>query len=506
MSRPTQRAVRRPLPPMLTGAARRTQSGLEPWLPSSGDPFNARRAAHLLRRAVFLPAWSDVRTAVAQGLDATIDALFDTPPDPLSPGAWAEDIVDRPVTQEEKNAYDARNMTLCDALRGWWANVMATSGPTIQERMVFFWSGHITSESREVRVPQLLYTQNQLFRAYALGNFRSLMKLVNHDAAMLRYLGGDINTGGNPNENYARELMELYTMGEGHYTEQDIKEAARCLTGWRLDEFTSLEPVFNPMYHDTGNKTFMGRTVVGRSSLDGRFEGDEIVDIIFEREEVALFLCRKLYLAFVYNNPAAVDGDIVRGLADVFRANNYEIRPVIETLLRSAHFFDDVNVGAMIKNPAVYEAGMVRQFGANPGGTQLQKDMTSLEQELINPPTVQGWEDYRTWISTTTYPLRKNYALRFVTGQMPGGGTQLPMDVVAWAKEIDGHTDADTLIDNILTLLLPRPVSTTRRELYLNAMLGNAPVYEWNIDAPAAAVNLRAMLTRVTEAPDFQQH
>jgi len=332
------------------------------------------------------------------------------------------------------------------------------------------------------------------------------MKNVNHDAAMLRYLGGDINVGGNPNENYGRELMELFTMGEGHYTEQDIKEAARCLTGWRLDEFTALESYFSPLYHDTGNKTFMGKTIIGRDSLDGRFEGDEVVDIIFEREEVAKFICRKLYLAFVYNNPFAVDGDIVNGLADVFRTSNYDMKPVLATLFNSQHFHDDVNIGAMIKSPAVFITGLARQLGNPPSGDRMQQDMEMLEQHLMDPPTVQGWEDYRTWISTTTYPFRKSIAERFVTGSMPGGTSQTPMNVIAWVKSLPDFDDANKLIDTILLLLLPKPVSVTRREKFLNIMLGNAPVYEWNIDAPNADTNLRNLVVNVTLAPDFQQY
>ncbi|MBL0174888.1 MAG: DUF1800 domain-containing protein [Ignavibacteria bacterium] len=503
---PAGSSRRRALEPMLFGAARRTQSGLEPYVPSLAEPWDTLRASHLLRRATFLPTWAEVKTAMASQPGAVVDGLLDVAPEPAAPGSWVNEIFDKPTTQPEQNAYLSRNASLMDSLRAWWADLMVSGGMNIAEKMTLFWHGHITSEGGVVFVPQYLYNQNALFRGSVLGNFRELMKAVNHDACMLRYLNGDINVGGNPNENYGRELMELYTMGEGHYTEQDIKEAARCLTGWQLDEFTGYDATFNPLYHDSGNKTFMGRTIPGRSSLDGRFEGNDVVDVIFEDPSVALFICRKLYRAFVYDNPSAVDGAVVTALAQVFRDANYDIKPVIATLLKSAHFFDSVNIGAMIKSPAVFAAGLARQLGAHPGGARLAKDMQTLEQNLLDPPNVAGWEGYRTWISTTTYPYRKSFAERFVTGLMPGGSGQTPMNVVAWGKQFDEYTDAEKLIDQILTLLLPKKVSDTRRASYLQAMLGGAPVYEWNIDAPNADTNLRNMLVRLVSAPDFQLH
>ena len=498
--------VRRPLPPMLFGSRRRTQSGLEPYVPSTSIPWDALHVSHLLRRATFLPDWKELTSAMTLSPGDLVDRLLENTPEPQGPGSWISEIYDKPATQEEKNAYIGRNAGLMDALRGWWAGLLFAGGMNITEKMTLFRHGHITSEGGVIFIPQYMYQQNVLFRSFALGNFRDLMKAVNHDPAMLRYLNGDINVGTNPNENYGRELMELFTMGEGNYTEQDIKEAARCLTGWQLDEFTGYDATFNPLYHDSGNKTFKGRTILGRSSLDGRFEGDEVVDIIFEDQSVAKFICRKLYLAFVYNNPAAVDGDIVNGLAAIFRDNNYDLKPVLATLLKSAHFFDDVNVGAMIKSPAVLEIGLARQLRNDPGGPRLATDMRVLEQHLLDPPNVGGWEGYRTWISTTTYPFRKSYAERFITGVMPGGSSQTPMDVVTWGKLFDDFSDADKLIDNILALLLPKKVSPTRRAVYLRAMLGGAPVYEWNIDAPNADTNLRNLLVLLITAPDFQLH
>ncbi|MAT39213.1 MAG: hypothetical protein CL946_06385 [Ectothiorhodospiraceae bacterium] len=486
--------------PMLFGTNRRTAAGLEPYVPDAEIPWNERTVAHLLRRTTFLPTWVDIKAGLTMQPGELVDTLLEDAPLPPSPGQWIDAIYEKPVTDDEERAYENRNRNNMNELRGWWADLMAQSGLNLTEKMVLFWSGHITSESREVEIPQFMYRQNLLFRNHVFGDFRQLIKETNYDAAMLRYLGGDINERREPNENYARELMELYTMGEGHYTEQDIKEAARALTGWRLDEFSSYDPFFNPLYHDTGNKTFMGQTIVGQDSLAGRFEGDQVVDIIFQREEVATFMCRKFYRYFVYSDPFAVDGEIVNGLAEVFRQNDYRIRPVLQTLLKSRHFFDKVNQGAMIKSPAVLIAGLARQLSNQSMPEGLAERMEELEQELMNPPTVQGWEDYRTWISTTTFPRRVAMANEFIYG-----GSGIPAtDVRAWAKTIDDHNDAEKLIDNILTMLIPKPVSSSRRAQYLNTMLGGAPVYDWDVDAAAAESGLRAALQQIFEAPDFE--
>ncbi|MCB2203579.1 DUF1800 domain-containing protein [bacterium] len=498
--------VRRRLPPMLYGVERRTAAGLEPYIPTPQEPWDRRRAAHLLRRAGFLPTWTEIKSAESMQPGELVDVLLQPVGAPSAPGSWVGELQAQPTTAEEENAYRQQNKSWMNALRAWWTQRMAGSGMNITEKMTLFWHRHITTEAGVVEIPQFLYQQNALFRSYALGNFRDLMKDVNRDPAMLRYLDGAISIAGNPNENYARELMELYTMGEGNYTEQDIKEAARCLTGWQLDEFTGYDASFSPLLHDAGNKTFMGRTIVGRSSLDGRFEGDEVVDIIFDDDSVAKFICRKLYSFFVYDNPEAVDGEVVEAMAQLLRDNSYDIYPVVQTLLKSAHFFDTVNIGAMIKSPAVFSVGLARQLNANPGGDRLVADMKTLEEHLLYPPTVAGWDGYRTWISTTTYPYRKSFAERFITGQFPGGSSQTPMDIVAWGKTFDNVSDANQLLDDMLLLLLPVEVSQTRRDGYLQTMLGGAPVYEWNIDAPNADTNLRNLLTRIASAPDFQLH
>jgi uncharacterized protein (DUF1800 family) len=203
----------------------------------------------------------------------------------------------------------------------------------------------------------------------------------------------------------------------------------------------------------------MGKTIAGRSSLDGRFEGDDVVDIIFENENVATFICRKLYETFIYSNPEAVDEAFVRELADVFRTNGYVVEPVLRHLFTSEFFYDDAWIGAMIKSPAVLVAGLARQLGNDPGDARLVQDMQSIEQNLMDTPTVRGWVDYRTWISTTTYPLRKSIAERFVTGLFPGEPSQSPMDVIGWAKTIDDYSDAQKLVDNATFLLIPQAIS-----------------------------------------------
>lgn len=477
---------------------RRTNAGLDPYIPSPQKPWDMTRASHLLRRTLFLPTYDQIKFALTKTPGEVVDLLLQDLPLPPAPGAWIDEIPTKPVTDPERAAYQSTNLSRMNALRAWWCDLMRSDQFSVIEKMTLFWHGHITGEGKEVLLPQFMYIQNQLLREYALENFRSMMKRVNYDAAMLRYLGGDINVKGKPNENYARELQELFTIGLDHYTEQDIKEVARCLTGWQLDEFMSLDPYFNPLYHDAGNKTFMGRTILGRSSVDGRFEADEVVDIIFERQEVATFICTKLYKFFVYDNPSAVDPVIVAGLAEIFRQNNYEIKPVLAALLKSEHFFDDVNIGVVIKSPADHFIGLYRQLELSASGSGIVNEMKSAEQWLLDPPNVSGWEGYRTWISTNTYPIRKSSAEKGVNGLKP--------DIVSFVKKFSNYQNVDVFLDTLLAVLLPKPVSTKRRDVFLATLLNGAYAYEWGIDDPRFQLTTTNVLLMIVNSPDYQLH
>lgn len=299
-------------------------------------------------------------------------------------------------------------------LRNWWVEEMLTTNQPLVERMVLFWHNHFTSSMMKVRYAPALFRQNALFRREALGNFATLLKDVARDPAMLIYLDGMRNVARQPNENFARELLELFTLGEGHYGEADIKAAARAFTGWTIDP-ESGQFVSKPQNHDDGEKTFLGRT--------GRFGGDEILAILLEHPRTAETIVEKLWREFVSLTPDPVT---VKSLAASFRDGGYEIKPLLRSLLLSPAFRDPANRGALIKSPVELIVGTVHVLGLPvPEKTQLVRMMQGLGQSPFDPPNVKGWPGGESWISTYTLLLRQQYLRRIVeattVASMEGG-------------------------------------------------------------------------------------
>ena len=234
----------------------------------------------------------------------------------------------------------------------------------IHEKMTLFWSSHLVVQSWAVFIATLTYNYQDKLRQNALGNFKDLVKIITLDPAMLLYLNGAANIRTQPDENYGRELQELFCIGKGKnsgYTEDDVKAAARVLTGWSLD-FDTLETKFYPFLHDDRDKQFSAfygnTTVKGRSFNSGKDEIDDMLDMIFDTNEVALFLCRKVYTYFVYSEiDDFTEQNIIVPLAEIFRSSNYEIKPVLDSLFKSEHFFDAMNIGALIKSPIDMNVG-----------------------------------------------------------------------------------------------------------------------------------------------------
>jgi uncharacterized protein (DUF1800 family) len=497
-------------------SARAASNNLDPFIPSASQPWNPIRAGHLLRRATFHPRWSDLTALLAMTPSDAVDLLLDTSytPDPpscadhVTESLEGLDITYQGIVRGEWEA-DA------DTLRKWQVNVMLASGLTLAEKMTAFWSNHFATEFKvdlDYVVAPLLYRQNKLFRDAGLGNFRDLMKSITLDGAMLVYLGGNLNNVGKPNENYAREMLELFTTGLGEYTEGDIHNAARILTGWRVGQFNN-EPApngffnayFIPSAHDTDAKEFMGVSFPARDAASNteflvrRDEINRLIDTIFQQrpQAIAKFICRKLYRFFVYSAPADSDEMVVAAMADVFIQNDFAIRPVVAALLKSAHFFDNANIGGQIKTPEEFAIGIGRQIGGTPGPS----DIDAMGQTLFDPPNVSGWPGWHDWITTTTYPVRASFAARLIAGVADN-------DLVDFIKSFPNYSDAPTLVESVAALLLPRAMSPERKAILQNKLLAGAMVYEWSdivSNSPStAARNLREMLTTIAELPDFQ--
>lgn len=492
-------------------------SGLEAYVPDATKPWNAIRAGHLLRRATFLPRWADINAILQLSPSQAVDLLLDTPSAPERPG-----MADSVTESLEGLDITLRNQVIgvwkgdVNALRAWYVAAMKAANLSIVEKMTLFWNGHFTSEFEtddSYVIAPLLYRQNQLLRDRCLGNFKDLVFSVTLDGGMLVYLGGELNKAGAPNENYARELLELFTTGLGHYTEGDVQNAARILTGWRVAQFNDkpapngiFKTYFKPNEHDINAKEFLGVSFPARDiTTNTEFivqqeEVRRLTDTIFEKrgQAVAKFICRKLYRYFVYSSPVASDEAVINAMADLFIASNFDIKPVMSALLKSAHFFDNANIGAQIKTPAELEVGLARQLDLS---ADLASQMRRLDQDLFEPPNVSGWTGYRDWITTTTYPIRSDHSHAAVNAMSDDA-------VLAFIRSFPDFTDVAKLTAGVAAVVLPRALSTERLASLKGKLVGSAPDYEWPeilSDSPAtAARNMREMLTTIVDLPDFQ--
>jgi uncharacterized protein (DUF1800 family) len=487
------------------------------------SPLTRHEATHLLRRLTFGPTPELVTLLTGKTPREAVEMLLgpdDVAPSTI-PGQWIDEPNENPEgigSAELKNQIEGLMQANYRSLVNWWLEQMRTEGSTATEKLTLFWSGHFTSEftyDEYFMPPQLLYRQNLLIRKDRLLNFKALVEDITLDPAMLFYLGGVQNNKGKPNENYARELMELYTCGIGYYTEGDIKEAARVLTGWRANGFL-YEPFpngyfktyFFPQSHDVEAKQFMGETIPSRttdSNNESQVREQEVrvlIEILFDKRGTAIarFISRKLYNFFVYSNGSAADENAIQEMANTFVSNNFIIRPLIIKLLTSQHFYSQDVLGVQIKTPAEFLIGMQRSIGAPLANTI--SNMAQLNQELIDPPDVSGWPGYRTWISTATFPLRRNLADTYFRGLS---------DTVLndFIRKFPEYTDVRVLAKDLISYFLPVQVSTQREEFYTQELLGNTLDfdYEWPTilnDPARTARGIRNMLVSMSKAPDFQ--
>jgi len=474
-------------------------TGLEPYVPSTAQPWDAFHAAHLLRRTLIGPKPQEIAEAVQSTPEAIVDRLLEIPYlslFPTPPATWVnEDPFVRPDANQRKIERER-----IDAIRTWWMELIVNQEFSIRERLTLFWHNHFATQAKDVLRPQWMFMQNTLLRQYSVGNFKTLVEEITHDPAMIYYLDSNTNKVGAPNENYARELMELFTMGVGNYTEDDVAQAARALTGWTVN---GRNAVFVNSRYDKGTKRFLGR--------EGVFNTQDIIDIIFEQSATAEFICTKLYQEFVYEFP---DKNIISQLSQILRDNNYEIKPVLKTLLTSAHFFDPAIIGAKIKNPVELVAGTARTLGMEAGqnkdirGEYLYMLADVLGQKLLDPPNVAGWPGYRVWVSTTTLPERHKITDELVDG-IPRRFNRLYYDLkkpnsVNFIKKFPNPYDPVKLIREMGECLTAFRVNSEHEELFLATLLEGADVYDWNPDDPNAPRRISNFLKLIFELPEYQ--
>lgn len=467
-------------------------------------PWTAAEAAHLLRRTTFGATPVQVQTAVGQGPAGTVNALLTAqpaPPEPVDP-TNGQPFVTGTIDLTGGNAGRYRAY-----IKAWWADLMATQPPSITDTLTLFWMNHFVVEATAVGHPQMLFRYLNYLRTNALGSFRAMARQITIEPAMLRYLNGNTNTKGNPNENFARELQELFTIGKGPeraagdyttYTEQDVREAARVLTGWRENRLTGA-PVFTTTQHDTGDKQFShaygNRVIKGRTGATaGDAELDDLITMIFDQQATRYYIIRNLYRWFVDGDiTPEIETKVITPLGDLLFASNWQVGPVLRTLLLSKHFYSEDVRGAQLKSPADLVIGMLRSIGYQAptdvqqryaAGTSLANSLAALQMDLCEPPGVAGYDatyqapDYdRLWLNTATLPLRNGATDAFIYGQRGRGGL---FDSIAFVKTIPNASDAYAMVDTVIARFFTVPISTDmRKTLVIDVLQQGGRDYEW---------------------------
>jgi hypothetical protein len=378
-----------PLPPDLKQVD--PSDAWAPWQPAAGQ-WDRKWAAHLFRRAAFGAPDARLRDAVAAGLPKTLDTLMSGAPD-------AAELLE--LFNETGDHYSDLG-----GLRAWWLYAMTEGGHPLREKLTLFWHNHFATSYAKVRSTKLMYRQNVTLRRHALGAFPAFLLDVSKDTAMLVWLDSNRNVKGAPNENYAREVMELFSLGVGNYTEKDIQEAARAFTGWHHDvEVTKFE--FNRALHDDGEKTVFGKT--------GRWNGGDVVRLCCEQPACASFLAGKLYAFLVSETPPPKG--LIEPLASQFRKSGYDIAGLVKTMLGSRLFFSPHAYRKRVKWPVEYALGAVNS--AVPGRVPLYDvvdPLAKMGQALFAPPNVKGWRTGTDWLNSATLLARNNFAEKVALG------------------------------------------------------------------------------------------
>ncbi|GIV05600.1 MAG: hypothetical protein KatS3mg016_1175 [Fimbriimonadales bacterium] len=365
------------------------------------------RLAHVRRRTGFSARENEIEPLIPLGIEGAVDKLLENPYDHT-----IDDEAVLRLLQGDMRNLDPR------AVSAWWLYRMLVSQQPIQERLALFWHNHFATSASKVQAGRLMLIQIQLFQRLGLDNFKTLTLEVAKDPAMLVWLDGNRNVKGKPNENFARELFELFTMGIGHYTERDIREAARAFTGWSFSR-VSASFVFNRSQHDDGEKEVFGKR--------GRFTGEQIIEMAVEHPATAQHIARKFYQHFI-NDVEPPDTRTVEELAKVFRESDYSIRALMRRLLLTPAFWSPMNWRKRVKSPVEFVVGALRQVGvgerlrainlSDGAGQRLLAAYLRLAtqwtrrigQALLYPPDVSGWEWGKAWISSTTMLERMRFA------------------------------------------------------------------------------------------------
>jgi len=469
--------------------------------------WGIEQAAQLTRRTQFGAQWDDVTFFANHSFKKAIKELFKD--DDALPAPPLNNYNDDKYTDEEIaigqtwiTATKQTGMNIGkrkNSLRSWWLGQMLNQKRSLREKMVLFWHNHFSTEMNKVDNATFSYKHNVLLRQYALGNFKDMLLAITVDPCMLKYLNGANNVKKAPDENYGRELQELFTIGKDngpHYTEDDVKAAARVLTGYRIENkvLADVHGLFEPNRHDITDKQFSAsynNTIIkGEKDAAGANELIAMIDMILEQEEVSRFICRKLYRFFVYHDiDADTEKNIIEPLAKTFRKNKYEIKPVLKQLISSRHFFDEGNRGALIKGPIDYCVGLCREYNVKfPGDDDyvnqyaqwynIQNTASQLQQNIGDPPNVAGWPAYyqvpqfdKIWINSDTLPKRNQFTDRMITYGFGKDKQKISIDIITYTKTFKDAGNPDALIEEAVQRLYSVPLPDKERSYIKQGIL-----------------------------------
>jgi uncharacterized protein (DUF1800 family) len=397
-----------------------------PYAPDQQMPWNLRRVVHLHRRAGFAGTWQELQRDLKEGPAASVERFltgqvsaaavpgFGSTADLLAEAAVAAGDIGR--------------------VKAWWFYRMLFGPDPLGEKLTLLWHNHFATANSKVQNAALMQRQNETLRKHARGKFTELLNTGVREPALLLYLDAQANRKTHPNENLARELMELFTVGVGHYTEVDVKEAARALTGWTVEDGQFVEI---PARHDTGEKTLFGKT--------GRFTGSDLINLLLEQpvtaERIALKLCRQFF------GESAIPPAAMKELANGLREHDFDIGRSVAVILKSRLFFADGNLGNRVLDPVQFVVGAVRAlelFDPAPSTLALADWTARMGQDLFNPPNVGGWPGGRAWIHTRSMIARANYAVALVSGR--NVGRSLPYDAAELPRKYGFGSDADAVL------------------------------------------------------------
>lgn len=465
-------------------------------------------ARHLLERSLFGARLSEIDNFEGLTTAEALDILLAVQPEP-DPPVVISDKDPLPLGETWVNApydKDARSARI-KSYRAWWVGQIIGQGTSLLEKMVLFWHNHFVTETNVVNRDNYLYNYNALLRANALGNFQTLTEEMTVNTAMLKYLNGDKNTAGSPNENYARELFELFTIGKGpvkeegdytFYTENDIQEAAKVLTGWRINT-TTQQSWFDSSKHDKGAKTFSGYYEGKQIADAGVLEYKNLISMIFEKKETARRLARKLYRWFVYYIiDEDIEAAIIEPLASTIYDSGYEIKPALRQLLSSEHFFDETYRACYIRNPYEHIAGTLRKLEVEFSGeflTDYELMITlfwqarNQEMEIGTPPDVAGWTQWylspqynQLWINSVTLPQKASFSDRMLSYGFTKKEFKLTADVIKLVEMLPEPSDPNKLISDLGGLFLPVSLSTDQHDYLKGILIPGLPDFEWTLE------------------------